>query len=279
MDMLHSLETEQRQFRVYNVGLAKTGTTSVASIFNNYRTQHEFLLRDTGQMVKEFMDADMSEEEFRHFLRTRDTVEHLDMDSTFCHGYYLDLLLDEFPVSQFIFTVRDCYSWVDSVINMMATHCYITHLDLIFGLPEYLLGNEEALRRDFDQYIDILLLHWVNFNSKMLDTLPKEQTLMLRTYEISNSLDEIAGFVGIPAETLDHKRVHEFKAAKKLYLLHEMDYSYLEDKFKYYCSALMNELFPGYTLRDFLEGRRPVPINRVEQGEKTQEQELIIIGN
>lgn len=276
---MQTIETELRQFRVYNVGLAKTGTTSVASIFNHYRTQHEFLLRDTGQMVKDFMGANMTEDEFRHFLRARDSVEHLDMDSTFCHGYYLDLLVEEFPVSQFIFTVRDCYSWVDSVINMMATHHYITHLDLIFGLPSYLLGNEEALRQDFDQYIDILLVHWASFNTKLLETLPKDQTLMLRTYEISSSLDKIASFVGIPAETLDHNRVHEFKAAKKLYLLHEMDYNYLEDKFNYYCSELMERLFPGYSLQDFLEGRRPLPNVKNIQDEKRQEQDLIIIGD
>lgn len=246
-----------RRFRVYNVGLAKTGTTSLAKILGNYQSQHEFLLRDTGQMVKDFANHQISDDEFRHFLRLRDQAGNLEMDSTFCHSHYLDILLEEFPLSQCIFTIRDCYSWVDSVLNMMATHRAITHVDLIFGLSASLVGNPAALREQFDLYIDDLLRYWSTRNAAILEHLPKDRSLLIKTHEISSRLDDIADFIGIPAATLNHHESHAFPALQKFDILRDVDAKCLEDKVTYYCSALMKQYFPAYSFEDFLQGRRP----------------------
>jgi len=249
---------DSRKFKVYNVGLAKTGTTSIARIFNNYHAQHEFLLRETGHRIKDFNQRKITKDALRDFIRTRDGIGNFEMDSTFCHSYYLDILAEEFPAAQFIFTIRDCYSWVDSVINMVSTHSQITHLDLIFGLPPALLGNEAALRQNFYQYVDDLLVLWSSVNAAILEKLPGDRSLIIRTHEISKKIGALARLIEIPAKTLDLNNSHEFKAAHKLNLLQEMDYDYLEAKFKHYCSSLMKEYFPGYTLKDFLNGY-PVP--------------------
>jgi hypothetical protein len=250
--------TDSRKFKIYNVGLAKTGTTSIANIFGNYQSGHEFLLKETGQVIKDFQNNQITQADLRDFVKQRDEIGNLEVDSTFCNSYYLDILAEEFSSAQFIFTIRDCYSWVDSVINMVYTHTKITHLDLIFGLPPSLLGNEAELRKHFYQYLDQLLALWASVNTEILEKLPGDRSLIIRTHEISKKLDDIAGFIGIPADTLDYTKSHEFKAAQKLNLLHEVDYSYLEARFKAYCLPLMNEYFPGYSLKDFLDGD-PVP--------------------
>lgn len=245
---------ESRRFQVYNVGLAKTGTTSISRIFEQYQTGHEFLLAETGEAIKQFQQQQMTEAELRDFLRQRDEIGKLEMDATFCHGHYLPVLADEFPDARFIFTVRDCYSWVDSVINMVGTHRQITHLDLIFGLPPDLLMNPEELRRQFPEYIDRLLALWSEQNRTILDQLPADRSLILRTHEISQRVDDLARFVGVPEETLNQHKSHEFKAPRKLHVLQDVDADVLEEKVQQYGGDLMREFFPGYSLRDFLQG-------------------------
>lgn len=245
---------DSRKFQVYNVGLAKTGTTSMSQIFHNYQTAHEFLLPETGQQIKDFQAQKTSEEEFREFLHTRDTVANLEMDSTFCHGHYVDLLAEEFPSAQFIFTIRDCYSWLDSVINMIATHRKITHLDLIFGVSDALIGDPEALREHFPDYLDTLLSLWQQMNQEILEELPADRSLIVRTQDISSRIDDIARFVDVPEETLDTTKSHEFKAVQKLNILRSMEAGELEEHFRWYCADIMREFFPGYSFQQFLQG-------------------------
>jgi hypothetical protein len=250
--------SDSRKFQVYNLGLAKTGTTSITKIFDHYQAGHEFLLPETGQAIKDFQNTTITQEELREFVKKRDAIGNLEIDSTFCNSYYVDILAKEFPSAQFIFTIRDCYSWVDSVLNMVATHKQITHLDLIFGLPNSLLQNAEGLRQHFPEYIDRLLELWSALNTEVLAKLPSDRSLIIRTHEISAKIDDLARFVEVPAETLAQDKSHEFKAAQKLNLLQEVDLQELEAKVHDYCSPLMQEFFPGYTLKDFLQGN-PIP--------------------
>ena len=258
MDTETHAQTDAGKFKLYNVGLAKTGTTSITRIFNHYQAGHEFQLKETGQIIKDLQQGLITPDDVQSFLQQRDAAGNFEVDSTFCHSYYVDVLAQAFPDARFLFTIRDCYSWVDSVLNMVYTHRQITHLDLIFGLPETLLGDAAALRAHFYEYLDQLLALWVSVNTAVLNTLPADRALIIRTHEIAQKIDELAAFVGVPAETLDPTKAHEFKAAEKLHLLQEMDYAYLEAKFQEYCAPLMREFFPGYALKDFLNGY-PIP--------------------
>src|SRR3989338_10209299 len=48
---LMRLNTVSRKFQAYVVGLPKTGTVSLAGIFGNYRSRHEFDQWEAHQMV------------------------------------------------------------------------------------------------------------------------------------------------------------------------------------------------------------------------------------
>src|SRR5579871_183603 len=109
----------ERRFRVYNVGIAKTGTRSVAGIFCRYRSLHELLFEDTVRAVADRERGAMSEPEFRRFIRWRDQLTQLDVDSSSYNCYYVDVLADEFPDAKFLFVTRDCLSWLDSFLNMV----------------------------------------------------------------------------------------------------------------------------------------------------------------
>jgi len=251
-----------RRFKAYVVGLVKTGTVSLAGIFGNYWADHEFNQWDTHQMIHKYEHNLISFAEYRDFVMKRDAMSgYLELDSAHFNRHYLDIIADAYPEAKFIFLIRDCFSWVNSFVN------YFTEPDKEAiqagpewnGLPfDLRKGDIEAKRKlieNFDQYIDAPLSFWARENLKMLDKcrrLPNDRFLIIRTNEINDKIEKMAGLVGVDPNTLIRERSHLNKASYHVNILKSLDPQFLEEKFGMHCSSLMNEFFPGYTLKDFL---------------------------
>ena len=102
---LLSLNKRGRRFQAYCVGLPKSGTSSIAGIFSGYVSCHEFMVRETVEHLIRFNRGELSDRQMRSFVRRRDTLGLLEMDSASFNGAYLDFLRDEFPSAKFIFTI------------------------------------------------------------------------------------------------------------------------------------------------------------------------------
>ena len=72
----HSLK-----FKVYGVGLPKTGTASLYFLFRNYRTYHEPENRFLIYKLLAFEQGKISRKQLIHYLRKRDKRLQLEMDS------------------------------------------------------------------------------------------------------------------------------------------------------------------------------------------------------
>ncbi len=153
-------------FKAYNVGIGKTGTLSLAAVFGNYRSRHQFLMTETFEQIGKLEKDEITKKEFRDFIVARDRAGCLEMDSSGHHYFYLDILAGEFPEAKFIFIIRDCYSWFDSVINML-------HLPKGgFGSPgsfdfdrlKPICEDKERLLRELPDRIDGPLEYWVSAN-------------------------------------------------------------------------------------------------------------------
>jgi hypothetical protein len=107
-----------RRFRAYGVGLWRTGTYSLARIFGRYRSVHEFEFEPTLDAVLRRRSGEWTDARLRTFLRRREAARLLEMDSFFLNGCYVPALRDEHPDARFILTLRDCYSWCESTLNM-----------------------------------------------------------------------------------------------------------------------------------------------------------------
>ena len=79
----------------------------------------------------------------------------------------------------------------------------------------------------------------------MLDAVPPERLLIVRTEEIGDRLDDLAAFVGVPAETLDPEQAHGFKARAKFGLLDEIDPDHLQGRIDELCGPVLARLFPA----------------------------------
>ena len=71
------------------------------------------------------------------YIKKRDRSRYLEVDSSQVNAFLLDILLQEFSEARFILTIRDCYSWLDSIINhslLRPTSPNGNHF-AIFGFP------------------------------------------------------------------------------------------------------------------------------------------------
>ena len=100
-----------RRFHAYGVGMAKSGTHSLAAVFQNYRAMHE---PQHEQMLHAILAADQgsfSADERIEFLTGRDRKLQLEIDVSQLNYFFLPELVALFPAAMFILTMRDCDPW------------------------------------------------------------------------------------------------------------------------------------------------------------------------
>jgi hypothetical protein len=250
-----------RRFQAYNVGIAKTGSTSIAGLFGHYRSAHEFMFEQTARTLVGHARGEIAHDDLRAFIRQRDERGLLEMDAATFSFSYADILVQEFPAALFLLTIRDCYSWLDSLLNMTLLLgprmpawmvAYGQHVNRFRFVPA-MAQSRATFIQHLPELVEASVRYWARANRHLLEVLPPERTLLLHTTDISTSIDTIAAFIGVPAHTLLPAQSHLFRAAKKLGLLHEIDYEFLRKQCERHCGALMGEFFPSDTLRGFLQ--------------------------
>src|SRR5688572_4604874 len=104
--------------RLYGVGAPRTGTRSLAAIFDrSVRARHEPELRPTMRLVLARHRGELSPAELRRAVRRRDERLRLDVDASHVNAFLIDALLAEFADARFVLTIRDCFSWTDAAMN------------------------------------------------------------------------------------------------------------------------------------------------------------------
>lgn len=249
--------TAARRFRVYNVGIAKTGTTSIAGIFGRYRSAHEFWFEETVKQVSAWHRGTLSAADLRQYVLRRDREGGLEVDSATFNHHFLPLLIEEFPDSKFIFSIRDCFSWFDSIVTMglkagTAVPAWMMEYGHFIARETVDHGSIAApfdIVRVLPDLVDGLFRYWSEMNTKVLDLLPAGRALIVRTHEISISLDRLALFVGVPRDSLVAVARHSNRAAEKLEILESLDADLVAERYEAHCRKLMERLFPelGFT--------------------------------
>jgi hypothetical protein len=259
-----------RRFRAFCAGIPKTGTTSVGTIFEGYRSS-----KVAGSALErlgcDWRDGKASEEEVRAFVSRRDAEEQLEMDPSSANWMVLRVLRDQYPDAKFIVTIRDCYSWCDSMLNVVISRDigpdFIQDPELfhrLIGCDLDWFRDEETVVRWSEAILEKLLTFW-DGQARTVGDCPPARRLVVRTSEISSGLDAMADFVGVPRESMLPERSHSRITAKKFDVLQRLDRDMLRSRFAVHAgSDLMKEYFPGVTLESFLERsakapRRPAP--------------------
>jgi hypothetical protein len=205
-----------RRFHAYNVGLPRTGTSSLATLFGRYRSATEFNEQETVEHIVAWQGGALSDEAFRDYVLRRDGEGQLEMDSASFNHFYLDILIDAFPEAKFVFTIRDCYSWINSFLSLLLRwRQRFLHQGL--EMPEWMtdyghllfgefswsgFASSEAVKASVPDLVEPFIRCWSTYNLQVLERLPPERSLIIRTHDLSHRLDELAAFIGVPRASL-----------------------------------------------------------------------------
>jgi Sulfotransferase domain len=222
----------------------------VAEIFGRrYRAAHEPGYEQLIEMIFDAARGAADQARLGEFITARDGRLRLELECSHPLFHLLDALLAAFDDAKFILTIRDCYSWLDSQMNNQLAYIEGRHWRS-FGEFKYRgetarHPKEEEILSRFGLYtLDGYLAAWASHNNKVLNTVPRERLLVIRTQDIAKDMTAIADFLGVPPSHLDSARAYSFKGEKKFHLLSKLDEQYLEEKVNMYCRPLMDRYFP-----------------------------------
>jgi Sulfotransferase domain len=241
-----------RRTRFYCVGASKSGTHSIAEMFSkNVRARHEAEFSDVIDHVIDWREGRLTEEQMIEWLRRRDRELALEVDSTGMNNEFLDLLLREFPDARYLLTIRDCYSWLNSVINHRlrfqgkGSPAWMKWWQWRAGFESGMHAPEEQVLKDIGvPTLDAHLSQWASRNSDVLVKVPASQLLIIRTDQISQRAFDIADFARLPRRAVRLDRTHSFANPTKQEIIRKVDRAFLEQKVQHHCLPLMTRFFP-----------------------------------
>lgn len=241
-------------FQVYCIGTSKSGTHSIAGLFQpRYKAAHEPEHYELIQLLLATERGDLDNTQLKEKLAERDQRLGLELESSNLLSFFVESLIDNFPEAKFILTIRDCYSWLDSCLNHQLNArrsedmaFWWRYRDFCFRSEPFEHAPQEKLLAQHHLYtLDGYLSYWQRVNEKILSAIPPERLSIVRTLDIGQSLGEIAEFLQISVETLNPSSSHLYRAKKKFDLLGQIDRDFLEQKVKLYCQDIMSQYFPA----------------------------------
>lgn len=252
------------RFHAYGVGLPKTGSSTLASVFGDYRTRHEWAMLELIEWGTARREGRISDAEFWQQSGTRLQPPVLELDVSTSHHLYADLLATRFEHARFIHVIRDARSWVNSILDMgwrmrrARARLGISAQDWQVASGFYAdtaITIEETGSTDA-ALVPGLLSAWQRHIEEMERVLPPERTLTVRLPELSDSWDAIANFLGADPADLrveaDRVRVAPVRFDRFL-----VDPVHVRAEYEATCAASMEKYFPAEhqaLLDDFAAG-------------------------
>lgn len=246
----------QLRFKAYCVGIEKSGTTTIHAMFSKggYRSAHGPGIRFLIYKILAYVDGKISKEKLVQYIEHRSKWLDLEMESSHELHEVVDILVNSFSEAKFILTMRDCYSWLESALNV---YVYLSlrerywRFDHIAKFVDFRFNTnsphakEEKLLADYGLYtLDGYLSYWRKHNENIIDLVPKNKLLILKTNDINHRTHDIEKFLGIKQGSLPTDVRENIAKKKPFNLLSAIDKNFLEEKVALHCGQLMNQYFP-----------------------------------
>lgn len=217
----------KRQFHAFCVGLPRSGTHSLAYIFEeHYRAEHEPLRPELIVNLVDFINGRHSKEKMRNILRYRDKRLKLDLESCHFLHHVIEILVPLFPDAKFILTIREPMSWLASEINQN----YHTRSNKFCTVIEGLRYQNHTFSQDYDALKSLpniypilsYLNYWKEHISRVLSAVPTERLLIVDTFQIPEEIYRIANFLDIPEDTLNPEKMWSGQRKKNHIQLYDL---------------------------------------------------------
>lgn len=211
-----------------------------------FRSAHEPRIDQLGTLIEQRWSGQVEEESLRRQLRRRDETLWLECEASHPIAWFSDILSHDFPESKFILTVRDCYSWLESIINQHINNPHSTQS--VHGRRRALYyggtySSAYALSENMGVYtLDGYLSYWSRHNSFVLDSVPPHRLMVIPTFDIAQHLGGISTFMGISTTEINSERSHSHIGGKKHGVLSQIDRDLLISKIEQYCRPTIDRL-------------------------------------
>jgi hypothetical protein len=199
------------------------------------RTVHEPEPEELLALLPAVRSGAISSRKLRRLLLARHQRLQLQVESSHLLGSFVPALVSTFRTARFILLVRDCRSWIDSMINdqlNLRTWSGYTEWSVVYdrylGTTETPFPDAELVLRDLDLYP---LANYVRYYREeiraIVSAVPPERLLCLRTEDLSRSTSVLADFVGVPRESLCTENAHSYRARRRHDVLDAIDPGHL----------------------------------------------------
>ena len=257
-------------FRLYAVGAPKTGTMSIARLFQrDYRAMHEGTYLEAISYLMRRRAGTVSDDELVGWLLRRDVLIWADCESSHIMNWFADLLSVVYPDAKFLVTVRDCYSWTQSVLDQHLNSRPPRRVDdapstarggvTYSSLRGVYYGDKStdpnSLLTELGEYtLEGYLDYWSSHYAQALAALPTDRRMFVWTRDIQDRAEDIAQFVGVPSSSLDLGRSHSHVAPEKHDVLGQLDPQAVREAVRTRCGPVADRLatLPGLQGKDLL---------------------------
>lgn len=234
--------------RVFGVGAAKTGTHSLASMFEEFvEAAHE--ADDADLIVRLLQRAKTgSSTAVRQYLVQRDKRRRLKIDASQVNIYLLDDLEALFPDSRYVLTTRPPLDWlrsfIDDSLRRQSMPPWPLFRDFRFG-PKQGHPSEERVLADNGLYtLEGYLNYWRDAIERVRRKIPADRLLVVETSDLLKRSVEVAAFCGVGNFRPSAEKAHAFSNPERFHILSEIDRDYLVGLAERICGPLAAELFP-----------------------------------
>jgi len=247
------IAVQKRKFQVYCVGLPRSGTHSVASMFRNkFRAEHEPYAGATIKMIEDVKRGKSSDKKVLKHLYIRDRLMQLELESAHYLYQFIPQLLELFPESKFILTVREPKSWLESEMNKnyqsVDGQMWSRYEALRYGVYKNRYENNDIENLNGVYPVSSYLQYYVDHIDFVLRNVPEEKLLVLDTFTIEENIERICEFTDAQKKHLNLSSIHSAKRKQKKVrindLLEEEKLNYLFDK---YCRTFIENNLPMLT--------------------------------
>lgn len=242
----------ERRFHAFAVGLPRSGTHSLAAMFGaRFRTAHEPALVDTLAHTMSWNRGERTPARMGALLRWRDRRLNLELEAAHYLHHLAPLLVAEFPEARFVLTLRDPVSWIESELNQnirSAGYPFWRALEqqrygrygADFPAPERDLAAAGCLHP-----IGSYLCYWRDHIDTVVQAVPADRLLILRTDQIGERLTELTQFLGVDDGMVDQSQSRSGVGGdRSVELRRHLADEYLRDQVERHCLSVVREWFP-----------------------------------
>ncbi|HNE21135.1 MAG TPA: sulfotransferase, partial [Turneriella sp.] len=215
-----------RPFHLVNLSFPRTATTSLAGIFQRHGATHEFMRVETINALLNYRDGKQTAAAVRQLLLERARLSGKPVDSAAFLFLSPEIVIETFPKAKFVFVVRDCESWIVSLLDMeMRVFDSIRRgqnsIDFSYHpryarvlsphFSEQMLLDEASLKRAIPVLIPELAHFWRSQSIVVFESMKAvapANRLIIRLVDFSNAFSNFAHLAGVPENSLVRQNVH-----------------------------------------------------------------------